>query len=113
MPKLLSHYCDGSRHDFRTAAQKIAAQAEEAYTIYTDWPLELEYYLRQYGSFRVQLWGRGVKDSLSPAYVVLASNAFVSLLNVPGYKCDLIEQIVTRRFDEQTHTIRIYKITLQ
>ena len=47
MPKLLSHYRDGSRHDFRAAASSVAALMEGNETVYSNWPFTLEYYLKQ------------------------------------------------------------------
>ena len=43
--------------------------------------------------------------------MVLASNAFAPLLRVPGCESPLVDEIVTRRFDEQSHVIQIYHLS--
>ena len=47
-PKLMSHWRDGSRHDFRAAAQYLQAHSQKGEFIYCDWPLTLEYYTKGY-----------------------------------------------------------------
>lgn len=110
MPKFLSYWCDGSRHDFRTAVQTLQGRLQDSHTVYSDWPLQCDYYLRALTSRRLDHWSGKPDPADSVSWAVLASNVFAPLLTVPDYNCQIVEQIVRRRFDEQTHVIRIYRI---
>lgn len=111
MPKLMSHFRDGERHDFRAAASSVAALMEGNETVYSNHPFTLEYYLRQYHSLKVERWNRATMGKRPSGFVVQATNAFTPLLRVPQCDSDLVAEIVTRRFDEQTHVIQIYRVT--
>lgn len=109
-PKLASHYRDGSRHDFRAAADFVASHEHERHgTILTNWPMTLKYYLQEYKvDSEVEGW-RGV-DHLDKDIdmVIYASNANEAPLSEFDSRLVMAKQFMTRRFDEQSHLIRIY-----
>jgi 4-amino-4-deoxy-L-arabinose transferase-like glycosyltransferase len=108
-PKLASHFADGSRHDFRTAAA-VVATAAPALDVYSNWPATMKYYLRERSPQAVYDWDSRHLDPARPIVVVLASNAWTPTLQVAGRRVEVIGTISKRRFDEQSHVIRIYRV---
>src|SRR5439155_1603493 len=72
LPKLGSHFIDGSRHDFRSAAHIIAREAPHA-AVMSDWPGELQYYLEPLTGQKARYWGGVAADA--PLVVALGTNA--------------------------------------
>jgi hypothetical protein len=105
LPKLGSHFIDGSRHDFRTAAQIIARDAPNA-DVMSDWPGELQYYLQPLTGQTARYFEQRVPDS--PVVVALGTNAWEPPLTIPGRTVRLLGQVARRRFDEQSHVVRVY-----
>ncbi len=109
-PKLASHYVDGSRHDFRTAAAVVAAKAPGAGTVLTNWPAELQYYLSGRTSQRPRYWAPGETVPDEETVIVLASNGWEPVFQLPGREVRVIGEVGRRRFDEQAHIIRVYDV---
>jgi hypothetical protein len=109
-PKLASHYIDGSRHDFRSAAAIVAARGAQGETILSNWPAELQYYLRPKTGQQARYWSPGERIPDAPSLIVMASNAWEPVVQVPGRDVRVIGEVGTRRFDEQSHLIRIYEV---
>jgi hypothetical protein len=107
LPKLGSHFIDGSRHDFRSAAQIIAREAPHA-AVMSDWPGELQYYLEPLTGQKARYWGGVAADT--PLVVALGTNAWEPPLTLPGRTVHLLGQIARRRFDEQSHVVRVYLV---
>ena len=107
LPKLGSHFIDGSRHDFRTAAQIIARDAPNA-AVVSDWPGELQYYLEPLTGQKARYWEGTAGDS--PVVVALGTNAWEPPLTLPGRTVHLLGQVARRRFDEQSHVVRVYLV---
>ena len=110
LPKLGSHFIDGSRHDFRTAAQIIAHEAPQA-AVMSDWPGELQYYLEPLTGQKARYWGGAAIDA--PLVVALGTNAWEPPLTLPGRTVRLLGQVARRRFDEQSHVVRVYLVDRQ
>ena len=110
LPKLGSHFIDGSRHDFRTAAQIIAREAPHA-AVMSDWPGELQYYLEPLTGQKANYWGGVANDT--PVVVALGTNAWEPPLTLPGRTVRLLGQVARRRFDEQSHVVRVYLVDRQ
>lgn len=110
LPKLASHYLDGSRHDFRAAARLVAREAEAGNAIYSNWPITLDYYLQSADLPTVGLWPPEKPLPEGPCWVVLASNAYAPVLGLPSRRAEVVAQIAKRRFDEQSHMVRVYRI---
>ncbi len=107
LPKLGSHFIDGSRHDFRAAAEIIAHDAPRA-DVASDWPGELQYYLQPLSGQTARYWDQHADDS--PLVVALGTNAWEPPLTVPGHSVRLLGQVARRRFDEQSHVVRVYLV---
>jgi len=110
VPKLASHYCDGSRHDFRTSARLVAGVTHVHEPILTNWPMTLQYYLDQIKPAHVDYWERNNALPEQTCLVIYASNAFEPTLAIQHRRCDVLGEVGVRRFDEQSHLIRIYRI---
>jgi hypothetical protein len=110
VPKLASHYQNGSRHDFRTSAALVGQTAHAHEPIFCNHPMTLEYYLNQNDPAHapVQYVPRELPEQT--CVIVLASNAYEHVLSVQNRRCDVIGEVGLRRFDEQSHVVRIYKI---
>lgn len=107
LPKLGSHFIDGSRHDFRSAAQIIARDAPDV-EVMSDWPGELQYYLQPLTGQKARYFEQRVPDS--PVVVALGTNAWEPPLTIPGRTVRLLGQVARRRFDEQSHVVRVYLV---
>lgn len=107
-PKLLSHLSDGSRHDFRSAATVV--QAEAPTTLLSNWPATLQYYVQDKGLPRVADWQPGGALPAGPVMLVFASNAWQPVMTVRDRQVSVVGEVMRRRFDEQSHVIRIYRL---
>ena len=109
-PKLASHYVDGSRHDFRTAAAVVAAHDAGTESVLTNWPAELQYYLEPRTGQRPRFWMPGDAVPDAGAVIVFSSNAWEPVVQVPGRQITVVSEVGRPRFDEQSHLIRIYRV---
>jgi hypothetical protein len=108
-PKLASHLIDGSRHDFRTAAAVVARQ-RPALPVFSNWAATLQYYLEPQTGQRVRDWaGKAVIDEC-PCLVVIGTNLWQPVLQVPGARVDILAEVTKRRLDEQSHVVRVYRV---
>jgi hypothetical protein len=110
LPKLASHFVDGSRHDFRTSAAAVAS-ADPQDAIVSNWPATLQYYLEPMTGQHPTYWAPGEPLPSGQVVVVLASNAWEPVLRVPNRKVDVIAEVGKRRFDEQSYLIRVYRVS--
>jgi hypothetical protein len=112
LPKFASHFADGSRHNFRTAAE-VVEQVAPGDLVYSNWPATLQYYLEPATGQRVGDWPPMPMPGPGSGHymVVIASNAWEPILDVPGKRTDVVTTIARRRFDEQSHVIRVYRVT--
>jgi len=107
-PKLLSHLADGTRHDFRAAARIVAAEMPG--TVLSNWPATLQYYVEQRRPQKVGDWQPGSGLPAGPVVLAVGSNAWEPVLSVADRQVSILAEIRTRRFDEQSHVIRVYRI---
>jgi hypothetical protein len=107
-PKLASHYRDGSRHDFRTASSVVARLRSGDEAVYCNWPITLRYYLDD--AIEVYDWSKTRSLPDESCIMVFASNAYEPALRLSDRRCYAVADIATRRFDEQSHVIRIYQV---
>jgi hypothetical protein len=109
MPSLLSHFRDGSRHDYRQAAAVLAASAQDQ-TILSDDAETISYYLP--ANLRRHLFVR-TKVTTFPTdefSLVTRSNAWTALPQIPGRHLQLMSEIYARRYDQFSHILRVYRI---
>jgi hypothetical protein len=109
LPKLASHYQDGSRHDFRTAASVVANNAHEGQSVVSNWPETLQYYLPEQAGIRVE-WLQSILPE-SDFIAVISSNAWEPVFQPTDRQVRVLAEIRKRRFDEQSHIVRVYQVT--
>src|SRR4030095_9396070 len=96
LPNLLSHYADGSRHDYRQAAAVLRQYTEPGPPIFSDDAETLTYYLpeplRQHLEVRtrIRVWPQG------EFFLVCRSNAWMPLVEVPHRRMELLAEIYRR-----------------
>src|SRR5262245_24415299 len=111
MPNLVSHYVDGSRHDYRTAASVIMRSGgTSAPVILSDDAETISYYLPE--DVRRNLFVRTKTKQYPPSefFLVARSNAWTPLPKIHGRQVELLAEIYRRRFDEFSHILRVYRI---
>jgi len=109
-PSLLSHYVDGSRHDYRQAANVLIAHDRDGSPILSDDAETISYYLPE--RLRHNLFVR-TKVTHAPDttfFLVTRANAWMPLPQFPGRQMDLLGEISRRRVDEFSHILRVYRI---
>jgi len=109
-PKLASHLLDGSRHDFRSAATVVAQANSGGLPVYSNWPATLQYYLSSARTRQVTDWPASDAVGRCPCFVVLGTNLWQPVLTVPGAQVTVLAEIRTRRLDEQSHVVRVYRL---
>jgi hypothetical protein len=110
LPALLSHYSDGSRHDYQQAAHVLIAQVHPGQTILSDDAETISYYLP--GVLRETLKPR-TKTPVLPAtefFMVVRANAWSTAPMVPNRRVDLLAEIFKRRYDAFSHIVRVYRV---
>jgi hypothetical protein len=110
LPKLASHYQDGSRHDFRAAAQFLSKMGDSERPLLCNWPETLFYYLPEHLRPCVRTWWTSCPVPAADCYIVYGSNQWEPILRLEDRPVELVEEIARRRFDEQSHVIRIYRV---
>jgi hypothetical protein len=111
LPGLVSHFQDGSRHDYRRAAEVLVAEDVGGQPILSDDAETISYYLP--ADLRAQLFVRTKVTELpsSVFYLVVRSNAWMPQPRIPGRRMDLLAEISRRRFDEFSHVLRVYRVS--
>ncbi|HET9830728.1 MAG TPA: hypothetical protein VFP91_03440 [Vicinamibacterales bacterium] len=109
-PSLLSHYVDGSRHDYRQAANLLIAHDRDRSPILSDDAETISYYLPD--DLRRGLFVRTKVTHFpdSTFYLVARSNAWMPQPQFPGRQMDLIGEISKRRVDQFSHILRVYRV---
>jgi hypothetical protein len=109
-PSLLSHYQDGSRHDYRQAAATIVAADTTGAPVLSDDAETISYYLP--AAIRHNLFVRTKITHLpeSEFFLVTRSNAWLPLPQIPDRRMDLLAEIYKRRFDQFSHILRVYRV---
>jgi hypothetical protein len=110
LPSLLSHFKDGSRHDYRQAAAVLVTHARPDEPILSDDAETISYYLP--GSLRAHLVVRTrvTEFPRSEFFLVCRSNAWMPLPQVPNRQMGLLAEIEHRRYDEFSHILRVYVV---
>jgi hypothetical protein len=110
LPGLLSHYQDGSRHDYRQAAAVLREHAGAGQPILSDDAETISYYLPD--EYRRRLFVRTKVTSLptSEFFLVTRANAWMALPRVADRRLDPIAEIYRRRFDQFSHIVRVYRV---
>ncbi len=110
LPSLLSHFQDGTRHDYRRAAQVLQAHALPGQVILSDDAETISYYLPAGLRQRLDVRTRVRVLPESEFFLVTRSNAWMPLPRIAGRQLELLEEIYKRRFDEFSHILRVYRV---
>ena len=110
MPGLLSHFIDGSRHDYRQAAAVILAADTQENPILSDDAETISYYLPL--NLRKKLFVRTkvTQPPESEFFLVARSNAWMPLPQMGTRRMELLAEIYKRRFDQFSHILRVYRV---
>jgi hypothetical protein len=110
LPNLLSHYQDGSRHDYRQAASVLLASAHDGQPILSDDAETISYYLP--ANLRQHLVVRTKVTSFPETefFLVCRSNAWTPAPQIPHRQMTLAAEIYRRRIDQFSHILRVYRV---
>ena len=111
MPNLLSHFQDGSRHDYRQAAEVLRANAIDGQPILSDDAETISYYLPLEFQKRLSVRTKAKVLPASEFFLVTRTNAWTALPQIPNRRMDLLAEIYKRRFDQFSHILRVYRVT--
>jgi hypothetical protein len=109
-PGLLSHYQDGSRHDYRHAAQVLTSHASGRAPILSDDAETISYYLPLALREHVTVRTKVTDPPASEFFLVTRANAWASQPRYPDRKVDVLAEISRRRFDQFSHVLRVYRV---
>jgi len=110
LPSLISHYQDGSRHDYRQAAAVVTAHAQEGQAILSDDAETISYYLPEHLRRRLHVRSKVTRFPESEFFLVIRTNAWTPLPQIPGRSLDLLAEIYRRRYDQFSHILRVYSV---
>jgi len=110
-PKLVSHYLDGSRHDYRLAAAVVAEHLEPGQTVCANMELQTKYYLSRNLRPRVRFWTPDMRLPGESCLVVLGTNIWDPPPAFDGRPVEVVAQIARRRYDEVSHVVRVYRVS--
>jgi hypothetical protein len=110
-PSMLSHYIDGTRHNYRDAAEILIQNDRAGDPILSDDAETISYYLPD--SLRHNLFVRTKVTRLpdSTFYLVARMNAWTPLPVIRGRQLDLLGEIYHRRVDQFSHILRVYRVS--
>lgn len=116
-PKMLSHFRDGSRYDFREAAHVVAAELRPGQHAYCDFNLDramcLRYYLPRPMRSRVSPWYATLGHLGLPPDECLAVHGAAAWDPPPqfdGRSTQILAKITRRRFDEQSYVVWVFRV---
>ena len=110
LPNLLSHYQDGSRHDYRRAAEVLTASARHGQPILSDDAETISYYLPENLRRTLLVRTKVTTFPIDEFFLVARSNAWTPLPQIRGRHLELMSEIYARRFDQFSHILRVYRI---
>jgi len=110
LPGLLSHYQDGSRHDYRAAASVLVANDRAESPVLSDDAETISYYLPANLRARLRVRTKVTEYPPSEFFLVCRANAWMPLCSIPGRRLDLLAEIYHRRFDQFSHFLWVYRV---
>jgi hypothetical protein len=110
LPGLVSHFQDGSRHDYRQAAAVVLAHARDGQPILSDDAETISYYLPEEMRQRLHVRTKVRRFPKSEFLLVCRSNAWTPLPQIPDRQLDLLAEIYRRRYDQFSHILRVYRV---
>ena len=113
LPNLLSHYQDGSRHDYRQAAAVLVSHAQPGQPILSDDAETISYYLPAGLRQTLQVRTKAREFPRSEFFLVTRSNAWTPLPQIPHRHSDVLAEIYRRRYDQFSHILRVYRVSAE
>jgi len=110
VPFLASHYQDGSRHDYRTAAAILKEHAQPGEPLLSDDAETISYYLPPDMIEHLQVRTRVTVFPPTEFLVVYRGNAWAPVPQIQGREMQLLGEIYKRRFDQFSHILRVYRV---
>jgi hypothetical protein len=110
-PGMLSHYVDGSRHNYRDAAQILVDRDQSGDPILSDDAETISYYLPEKLRHNLFVRTKVTRVPDSTFYLVARMNAWAPLPVVRGREMELLGEIYHRRFDQFSHILRVYRVS--
>jgi len=110
MPNLVSHYVDGSRHDYRAAANAVIRSNQVDAPILSDDAETISYYLPEHLRRNLFVRTKAKRYPASEFFLVARSNAWTPLPRIRERQVDLLAEVYRRRFDEFSHILRVYRV---
>jgi hypothetical protein len=110
LPNLISHFQDGSRHDYRQAAAVVLEYARDGQPILSDDAETISYYLPEELRQRLRVRTKVRRLPESEFFLVIRSNAWTPLPRIENRKLDLLAEIYRRRYDQFSHILRVYRV---
>lgn len=111
LPNLLSHYRDGSRHDYRQAAAVLVSHAQQGQPILSDDAETISYYLPADLRQGLQVRTKAREFPRPEFFLVTRANAWTPLPRIPNRQSDLLAEISRRRYDQFSHILRVYRVS--
>jgi hypothetical protein len=109
-PSMLSHYVDGSRHNYRDAAQILVERDRTGDPILSDDAETISYYLPDTLRHNLFVRTKVTRVPDSTFYLVARMNAWAPLPVIRGREMQLLGEIYHRRFDQFSHILRVYRV---
>jgi hypothetical protein len=109
-PSMLSHYADGSRHDYRSAAAAVVAAVREGEPILSDDAETITYYLPDDLIDRLHVRTKVRVPPTSDFLLVTRANAWTPLPRYGSRRVDVLAEIAHRRLDQFSHVVRVFRV---
>jgi hypothetical protein len=109
-PSMISHFQDGSRHDYRTAAAILIQNARDAQPILSDDAETISNYLPMTLREHLLVRTKVVTPPASEFFLVARANAWMDQPTYPGRRVELLAEIRHRRLDQFSHILRVYRV---
>ncbi|HUK34256.1 MAG TPA: hypothetical protein VLV86_10115 [Vicinamibacterales bacterium] len=110
-PSMLSHYIDGTRHNYRAAAEILVDEDRARDPILSDDAETISYYLPDTLRHNLFVRTKVTQLPISTFYLVARMNAWAPLPVIPGRHMQLLGEIYHRRFDQFSHILRVYRVS--
>ena len=110
LPGLMSHYSDGSRHDYREAARVLTTEASEDTPLLSDDAETISYYLSEDMQRNLLVRTKVVTFPDSEFLLVTRANSWIPQPRIAGRQVMLLAEISRRRYDYFSHILRVYRV---
>ena len=113
LPSLVSHFQDGSRHDYRQAAAVVMSHVQAGEAVLSDDAETISYYLPDQVRQRLHVRSKVTTFPQASFLLVVRSNAWMPQPQIAHRRMDLLAEIYRRRFDQFSHIVRVYRVAAE